>query len=290
MLVQILLSMRPRQWVKNLFVLPALVFSKHVFELGYLTRCLGGVACFCLVSGAVYLLNDVFDREQDRRHPVKARRPVASGSLSVSAALAASGLLALAGAGGALALRPAFGAVVLGYAGLNLAYSWWLKHVVLLDVMVVAAGFLLRALGGGVVIAVDISTWFVLCSFTLALFMAVVKRRQELAQLDQRAGEHRPILQDYSLPFLDQLISVLTSATLVCYALYAMGVGEEPARHRPLWWTIPMVLYGILRYLYVVYRHGGGENPTLVIWQDRPLQLAVLLWGLSSLLGLYLLP
>jgi 4-hydroxybenzoate polyprenyltransferase len=208
----------------------------------------------------------------------------------VPAALVAAALVGLAGLAGAVALRPAFGALVLGYAGLNLAYSAALKHVVLLDVLSVATGFLLRALGGGVVIAVDISTWFVLCSFTLALFLAVVKRRQELALADQAAGEHRPILQDYSLPFLDQLISVLTSATLVCYALYAMGVGEEPSGHRALWWTIPMVLYGILRYLYVVYRQGGGDNPTAVIWQDRPLQLAVLLWGLSSVLGLYLLP
>ena len=291
MISQLLLSMRPRQWVKNIFVLPALVFSKHLFEWKYVRSSLGAVFCFCLVSGAVYLINDIFDAEQDRRHPVKSRRPIASGKLSVAAALGAAGILMLLGLGGAFLLHHSFGLVMLIYAAINLAYSFRLKHVVLVDVLIVASGFLLRALGGALVIQVPISEWFILCSFMLALFLAVVKRRQELVTLEGGAGEHRATLEEYSLPFLDQVISILTSATLVCYALYAMGVGDETGTaHRHMQWTIPFVLYGILRYLYVVYHKGDGESPTAVIWTDRPLQIDLLLWLVASTLGYYVLP
>lgn len=291
MIFQLLLSMRPRQWVKNVFVLPALVFSKHLFEWKYVSFSLGAFLCFCLVSGVVYLINDLFDVEQDRRHPVKARRPIAAGNLSVKAAVGAAGILMVLGLGGAFLLHLHFGLVMFLYAAINLAYSLRLKHVVLVDVLIVASGFLLRALGGAVVIQVPISEWFILCSFMLALFLAVVKRRQELVILKGGAGEHRAILEEYSLPFLDQVISILTSATLVCYALYAMGVGDEAGTaHRHMQWTIPFVLYGILRYLYVVYRKGDGDNPTAVIWNDRPLQVNLLLWLVASTLGYYVLP
>ena len=291
MISQLLLSMRPRQWVKNIFVLPALVFSKHLFEWKYVRSSLGAVFCFCLVSGAVYLINDIFDAEQDRRHPVKSRRPIASGKISVVAALGAAGILMLLGLGGAFLLHHSFRLVMLIYAAINLAYSFRLKHVVLVDVLIVASGFLLRALGGALVIQVPISEWFILCSFMLALFLAVVKRRQELVTLEGGAGEHRATLEEYSLPFLDQVISILTSATLVCYALYAMGVGDETGTaHRHMQWTIPFVLYGILRYLYVVYHKGDGESPTAVIWTDRPLQIDLLLWLVASTLGYYVLP
>jgi len=291
MLFHLLLSMRPRQWVKNVFVLPALIFSKHLFEWDYLCLSLGGVLCFCLLSGVVYLFNDVFDLEQDRRHPEKAKRPIAAGTVSVSLALSAAGGLLVLGLGAAFLLHPHFGYVALIYTGLNFAYSVRLKHVALVDVLIVASGFLLRAVGGGVIIQVPISPWFILCSFTLALFLAVVKRRQELVILEENAGDHRAILEEYSLPFLDQIISVLTSATLVCYALYAMGVGDNTgAVHYPMQWTIPFVLYGILRYLYVVYRRGDGDSPTAMIWSDRPLQINVLLWLVVSILGYYVLP
>ncbi|MFA6108232.1 MAG: decaprenyl-phosphate phosphoribosyltransferase [Candidatus Latescibacterota bacterium] len=289
MLYLILLSMRPRQWVKNAFVLPALLFSKHVLEWEYTGKALAAACCFCLLSGAVYLLNDVADAERDRLHPRKASRPVASGRLPASTALVAAVLVVLASTAWAFLLQREFGWVALLYGGINLAYSVHLKQVVLLDVLSVATGFLLRALGGAVVIQVPISPWFVLCSFTLALFLAVVKRRQELVALDREAGAHRAILSQYSLPFLDQAIAVLTSATLVCYALYAMGVGEQAAGHR-MQWTIPFVLYGVFRYLYVVYQKGAGDSPTAVLWADRPLQLDLILWLAVSVLGYYVLP
>ena len=288
MFFQILAAMRPRQWVKNLFVLPALIFSKHIFEWSYASSSMIGLLCFCLVSSAVYLLNDVFDLQSDRVHPEKSRRPIAAGQVPVWAAVTSALVLFVLGFIGSFSVGLDFGMVILIYAVMNLAYSAKLKHVVLIDVLIVATGFLLRALGGAVVIDVEISTWFVLCSFMLALFLTVVKRRQELIALQGAASEHRAILEDYSIPFLDQVISVLTSATLVCYALYAMGVGEGTGRQ--MQWTIPFVLYGVLRYLYLVYKKGDGDNPTSVIWTDRPLQLNILLWVVASGLGLYVLP
>ena len=291
MFYPLLLSMRPRQWVKNAFVLPALLFSGHLFEWSYVQVSLGAVLCFCTLSSAVYLFNDLLDREQDRAHPRKSRRPIAAGLLSPRAAGSAAVLLGGAGIAGAFGLNPSFGGVALLYALLNLAYSLRLKRVVLIDVLIVASGFLLRALGGAVALEVPISEWFILCSFMLALFLAVVKRRQERVALEESAGGHRAILEEYSLPFLDQIISVVTAATLVCYALYAMGVGETKESGRPqMQWTIPFVLYGMLRYLYVVYRKGGGESPTAVLWSDRPLQIDLLLWLAASFAGYYLLP
>ena len=287
MIYNVLLSMRPRQWVKNLFVLAALIFSQHLFEAAYLAKALAAIACFVAVSGAVYLLNDILDLEQDRLHPEKRERPMAAGKLTVGAALGWAALLIGAGVWAAYNLRLAFGHVILIYVALNLLYSWRLKDVVLIDLLIVATGFLLRALGGAVVIAVDISTWFILCTFTLTLFLTAVKRRCELVRLGGEAARHRPSLAGYGLPYLDQIISILASATLVCYALYAMGVSEGPEASRQMQWTIPFVLYGILRYLYVAYRLEGGEDPTAVLWRDRPIQIALALWILASVGALY---
>ena len=284
-LYYILWSMRPRQWIKNVFVLPALVFSEYLFEIPYLIRSLGGAFCFVLLSGAVYLFNDICDRQYDRLHPKKCRRPIAAGHLSVALAWGAA-LVALALAlACAFWLHPHLGWVAAIYAALNAAYSLRLKRVVLVDVLIVAACYLLRAVGGGVVIEVSISTWFIVCIFALVLFVAVVKRRQEIVQLADAAADHRAILEEYSVPFLDQMIAVLTAVTMVCYMLYAMGVGDtEDAR---LQWTIPFVLYGVLRYLYLVYHEGQGDDPTAVVWSDRPLQVNTLLWLAASVFGLY---
>ncbi|MFT5087652.1 MAG: 4-hydroxybenzoate polyprenyltransferase [Planctomycetota bacterium] len=290
MLYSILLSTRPRQWIKNIFVFPALLFSQHLFDSGYVLRSLGAALCFCLLSGAVYLFNDVLDREQDRQHPEKCHRPIAAGLVPVWVAMFSSLILVISGLVGGFALHMQFGWVALVYGLLNIAYSLYLKHVVLLDVFIVASGFLLRALGGGLAIQVYISTWFVLCTFMLALFLALVKRRQELVALTTQAADHRAILEEYSLPFLDQIIAVLTASTLVCYALYAMGVSDETGVGVRMQWTIPFVLYGILRYLYVVYHQGGGDNPTAVVWKDRPLQVAGFLWLLASAYGVYSTP
>ena len=280
--------MRPRQWVKSAFVLPALIFSKHLFEISYLWRSAGAVACFILLSGVVYLFNDIFDRDQDRLHPQKRHRPIAAGKVPIPLAWGAAVVLLVVALAAAFWLQPNFGLVAAIYAILNVGYSLKFKHVVLVDVLIVASGFLLRALGGALVIEVCISTWFIICTFMLALFLAVVKRRQEIVELEEAAGDHRAILEEYSLPFLDQMISSLTAATLVCYALYAMGVGD--GKGAQMQWTIPFVLYGLLRYLYLVYHRGQGDNPTTVIWSDRPLQVNALLWLATCALGLYGLP
>ena len=290
MLYSLLISTRPRQWVKNIFVFPAILFSQHLFDIDYLLRSVWAALCFCFLSGAVYLLNDVLDRERDRIHPLKSKRPIASGYVSPGVAIATSVVLSTGSVWMSFWLNEGFGWVALTYAMLNVAYSIRLKHVVLLDVLIVASGFLLRALGGALAIQVFISTWFILCTFMLALFLAVIKRRQELVALEGRAGEHRSILEAYSLPFLDQLISVLTASTLVCYALYAMGVGDAMDVETRMQWTIPFVLYGMLRYLYIAYHVGSGENPTLVLWRDRPLQICGVLWLITSGFGVYGVP
>lgn len=290
MLYSLLLSTRPRQWIKNIFVFPALLFSQHLFDSGYVLRSVVAALCFCLLSGAVYLFNDVLDRDRDRLHPEKCHRPIAAGRVPVWLALVVSLFLAGGGILGSFLLHVQFGWVALVYGVLNMAYSLHLKHVVLLDVFIVASGFLLRALGGGLAIQVYISTWFVLCTFMLALFLALVKRRQELVALATQAADHRAILEEYSLLFLDQIIAVLTASTLVCYALYAMGVGDETGVGARMQWTIPFVLYGILRYLYVVYHQGEGDNPTEVVWKDHPLQITGLLWLVASAYGVYSTP
>lgn len=288
MLYQLLLSTRPRQWVKSLVVLAALVFSRHLLQLDYALAALAATAVFVLLSAAIYLLNDVADREQDRRHPVKSQRPIASGRLPVSIALVAAVTLLAAGLAWSWALQPRFAAVGGVYVALNFAYSIGFKRAVLIDILMVAAGFLLRAVGGAVVIEVDISPWFVLCTFTLTLFLAAAKRRGELLRLEGEAGQHRQALDAYEVGYLDQVLGVLASATIVCYALYAMGVGElGVTAHRQMQWTIPFVLYGVLRYLYLVHQQGDGEDPTAVLWRDRPLQLNLALWGVASLVLVY---
>ena len=288
MIAPLLRSTRPRQWVKNLFVLAALVFSGHLLDAGFALTALAAAAAFLLSSASMYLINDVADARRDRLHPRKARRPVASGALSPRAAVAAATVLLVGSLAGSWFLQPAFAAVLAIYAALNLAYSLGLKDAFLVDILIVAAGFFLRAMGGAVAIDVAISTWFILCSFTLTLFLAAAKRRGELDLLQEEAAGHRPALAAYEIPFLDQVIGVLASATIVCYALYATGVGEGglSAGHR-MQWTIPLVLYGVLRYLYLVHSSEAGGDPTALLWRDRPLQLALALWGGLSLVLLY---
>ncbi len=279
--------LRPKHWVKNVFVLAALVFAGKLSDPGALLRALGAFACFCALSSSAYVLNDISDREADRLHPVKRRRPVASGSLTVGAAALLAVGLAAGALLGSLALGGPFCAVATTYLLMNLAYSLVLKRVVILDVMVVAAGFLLRAWAGAVVLGVEMSHWLALCTGLLALFLGFVKRRQEIAVLDG-ATVQRPILREYSLPFLDQMISVVTASTVLAYSLYAFS--PEVAKRlgtSHLGLTIPFVLFGIFRYLYLVHRRGEGENPTLLVLSDLPLLANVVLWGASVLVALY---
>ena len=282
-------AMRPKHWVKNVFVFAALVFAHQLPDIGSLGLVIAAFAVFCLLSSSVYLLNDVVDREADRLHPAKKDRPVASGALSPRAAAAASLLLAALALAGALALSWSFAAIACTYLLSNIAYSISLKKMVILDVIIVATGFLLRAWGGAVVIGVEMSHWLILCTGLIALFLGFTKRRQEIATLE-RASEQRPILREYSLPFLDQMISIVTASSLLAYTLYAFS--PEVAEKLGTRWmglTIPFVLFGIFRYLYLVHQHGEGDNPTELLLSDSQLLWTVLLWGITALLALYVL-
>ena len=287
-MLQLIHAMRPREWVKNVFVLAALVFTKRIFEPGDLLQ--GGLAfaCFCLISGAAYLFNDIRDRENDRQHPLKRHRPIASGALRVSVAAIAAVLLALIALIGGFYVHPHFGTVLLIYAVLNIAYTLYLKHIVILDVMIIAAGFLLRAIGGAVAIQVVISSWFILCTMLLALFLGFAKRRHELALLEGDASTHRRILAEYSPQFLDQIIAIVTAGALVSYALYTMSPEViEKLGTKYLNLTIPFVIYGMLRYLYLIYKKDGGGNPTSTVLGDFPLLIACALWLLTLGVVLY---
>ncbi|MDA0335979.1 MAG: decaprenyl-phosphate phosphoribosyltransferase [bacterium] len=283
MILPLLRSIRPRHWVKNAVVLAAVMFSEHLLDVDYLLRSLAAAGVFVLLSSAVYLINDLADIDADRLHPDKASRPIASGDLPRSVAITAAIALLMGGLSSAKLLHADFALVALVYVALNLAYSLGLKRAALVDILMVATGFLLRAVGGAIVIEVDISTWFIACTFTLTLFLAAAKRRGELVRLDADAPLHRVSLGAYDVGFLDQIMSVLASATLLCYALYAMGVGEGGiTASRQMQWTIPFVLYGVLRYMYLVHR-GVGDDPTALLWRDRALQVNLLLWGAVSM-------
>ncbi|MBI3894219.1 MAG: decaprenyl-phosphate phosphoribosyltransferase [Candidatus Wallbacteria bacterium] len=279
---------RPKQWVKNGFVFAALFFSRKLAEPAMVLRSLTAFCTFCLLSSAVYYLNDLCDLEADRAHPTKCRRPLASGRLSIGAAKVATALLALAGLGLATKLGVPFALIATLYLVQNLAYSFWLKKVVILDVMLIAAGFLLRAIGGAVALPVAFSGWLVLCTVMLALFLGFTKRRQEIVLLGEDASRHRETLTSYNLPFLDQMISVVTASTVMSYALYTVSpevVSKYHTNHLAL--SLPFVLFGIFRYLFLVHVRSDGDNPTRVVLGDRPLQVNILLWALSVGIVLY---
>jgi 4-hydroxybenzoate polyprenyltransferase len=280
-------ALRPRQWVKNLFVFAGVVFGQQLFTPAA-GAALAAFALFCALSGAVYLVNDVADRERDRRHPAKRRRPVASGRLPVGVALgAAVGLAGGALAAGA-ALSPAFALTGLAYLALLGAYSAWLKHVVVVDVIAVASGFVLRAVAGAVAVDVEISGWLLICTILLALFLALGKRRHEVLTLGAEAPRHRPILAEYSPALLDQMIAVVTASTVTAYALYTMSPETVAKFHtRLLPATLPFVLYGVFRYLYLLYRRQLGGSPAELVFTDRPLLLNTLLWIAAVLAIVY---
>jgi 4-hydroxybenzoate polyprenyltransferase len=281
-------ALRPAQWVKNGFVFAALIFSRSVLDWHRTTLVVLAAATFCLISSAGYLLNDILDAPEDRQHPLKRLRPVASGRLSVRAAGSLAALLAVAALGGAWALGRGFLLVVATYASVNLLYSLFLKHITLVDIFVIAAGFVLRVLGGAVVIHVEISAWLIVCTTLLALFLALTKRRHELVLLGDNASDHRSSLADYSPYFLDQLIAVVTASTLMSYALYTLSADvakKFPGKRLEL--TIPFVLFGIFRYLYLVHQTQEGGNPTRLLLTDRVLLSVVLCWAASVIFIIY---
>jgi len=281
-------SLRPRQWVKNVFVFAALVFGQRFIEPTAVLRSLAAFAVFCALSSAVYLINDIADREADRLHPTKRRRPIAAGLLSVRTAGISALLLAGVALWAAYSVSVPLAFIASTYLAMNLAYSLKLKNVVILDVMIVAGGFLLRAWAGAVVLGVAMSHWLVLCTGLIALFLGFVKRRQEIASLPT-STEQRPILSEYSVPLLDHMISIVTASTLAAYSLYAFSPEVADKLGTPwMGLTLPFVIYGIFRYLYLVHRHGKGENPTGIVVSDPPLIWTMMLWGGMVLLLLYL--
>jgi 4-hydroxybenzoate polyprenyltransferase len=285
--LSLIASLRPRQWVKNLFVFAGVIFSQQLLTPLVWTA-LGAFIIFCGLSGAIYLFNDVMDAERDRLHPSKRLRPIASGALSPSTAVVFGGLLFAGCLAAAFRIGVSFGLVAVGYGVLLTAYSLWLKHMVILDVLTVAAGFVLRAVAGAVAVEAEISGWLLICTILIALFLALGKRRHEYRSLARDAAAHRPILAEYSESFLDQMISVVTASTVTAYALYTMSpetVAKFHTRLLPL--TLPFVLYGIFRYLYLLYRRDLGGNPSDLLVSDRALLFDALLWMLATFAIIY---
>jgi 4-hydroxybenzoate polyprenyltransferase len=283
----ILVSLRPRQWVKNFFVFAGLVFAQQLFSPAAWVA-LAAFAVFCALSGAIYLLNDVADRERDRLHPQKRMRPIASGVLPVARAVAIAAILLAAGLGAAWRIGPAFALAALAYVILLGAYSAWLKHVVIADVLAVALGFVLRAVAGALAIGVAISGWLIICTLQIALFLALGKRRHEYISLGEGAVRHRPILAEYSAGLLDQMIAVVTASAVTAYALYTMSPETVAKFHTQLLpATLPFVLYGIFRYLYLIYRRQLGGNPSELFLNDRALLLNSVCWMLAIVLIIY---
>ena len=282
-------ALRPQQWVKNGFVFAALIFSQSLTRMDRCSRVLLASLVFCLVSSATYVLNDILDASEDRHHPTKKLRPIASGRLSATTAGVAGALLACAGLVEAWRLNTSFFGIVVGYLALTVLYSTFLKRIALVDVFIVATGFLFRVIAGGLVIRVAISPWLIVCTTLLALFIALSKRRHELLLLGNHASKHRAILADYSPYYLDQLISIVTASTVISYALYTLSPDVQskfPGKRLEM--TVPIVLFGIFRYLYLIHHRDQGGNPTRSLFTDSVLLSVVLSWAASVILIIYL--
>jgi 4-hydroxybenzoate polyprenyltransferase len=288
MLLALLKTMRPRQWPKNVFVLAALIFDRQLAHIPALEKSLAGFFIFCLISSTVYIINDIADVEADRQHPIKRNRPIASGKLSVRAAIIATVIILIVCFPIAFLLSEEFAIVALVYCLINLAYSKLLKHVPLIDVLIIAAGFVLRVAAGVSLIRVErFSPWLYVVTTLFALYVGFGKRRAELALLADGANNTRRVLEGYSLPFLDQLITIVSSTTIIAYSLYTFSAPNLPTNH-VMMLTIPFVLYGVFRYLYLIQIKNEGGAPEELLLTDRPLQLTIALWGLAVLLVFYI--
>ncbi|OHB39753.1 MAG: phosphoribose diphosphate--decaprenyl-phosphate phosphoribosyltransferase [Planctomycetes bacterium RIFCSPLOWO2_12_FULL_39_13] len=285
----IFLSMRPEQWIKNFFVFTALLFSKNLLNLSKDIDALVGFIIFCMITGCSYIINDLVDLEKDKLHPTKSQRPIASGRLNKTTAIKITTIICLVSLSFAFYINSFFGIIVLTYFLLNIGYSIYLKNIVIIDVVTIASGFVLRVLGGAVIISVTSSQWLVLCTILLSLFLGFSKRRHELILLEDNATGHRKVLEHYSPYFLDQMISVVTASTLICYALYTMSKDTiEKLGTSKLIYTIPFVLYGIFRYLYLVHQKEKGGSPTEVVFTDKPMIINISLWVIASVMFIYI--
>ena len=267
---------RPKQWTKNGFVLAGVVFAGKALSVASVASALLAFVAFCALSGAVYAANDVLDVEEDRKHPLKRRRPVASGEISAPAALAFAIVLGAAGLALGFFVSPGVGFAGLAYLALQAVYTTTLKHTAILDVMSISAGFVIRALAGVAAVGSPISPWLIVCTGLLTLFLGFSKRRHELASLGEGATIHRRNLADYSVPLLDEMMNIMMSATIIAYTLYTFTVYEREDEIFMMA-SIPFVIYGVFRYMLLVHRNGGG-NPDTLLLADRPLQIALLLW------------
>ncbi len=284
----IILSLRPKQWSKNLIIFAGLVFSQNLLNTSYLFRSIAAFFIFCLLSGSVYIINDIVDKEQDKRHPVKSKRPIASEGLKVGSAIIFAIIFTIASLIFAYFVNFSFFLVAIAYFVIMLAYSLLLKKIVILDVLVVSIGFALRAFAGTVAISVEISVWLFLCAILLALFLAISKRRHELVLFEEAASSHRLVLGEYSKLLLDQMISIVTAATIIAYSIYTIAPETVSKFHsKNLVLTIPFVLYGIFRYLYLIYQKQLGGSPERILLEDRSLIISILAWLLSIIVILY---
>ena len=279
---------RPKQWTKNGFVLAGVVFAGKALSVASVASALLAFVAFCALSGAVYAANDVLDVEEDRKHPLKRRRPVASGEISALAALAFATVLGAAGLALGFFVSPGVGFAGLAYLALQVAYTTTLKHTAILDVMSISAGFVIRALAGVAAVGSPISPWLIVCTGLLTLFLGFSKRRHELASLGEGATIHRRNLADYSVPLLDEMMNIMMSATIIAYTLYTFTVYEREDEIFMMA-SIPFVIYGVFRYMLLVHRNGGG-NPDTLLLADRPLQIALLLWLLVVGAVIYAIP
>lgn len=289
LVLEIIKSLRIQQWIKNFFVFAPLIFSQNVFNLPLLVKTAFAFILFCILSGAAYILNDIQDLEEDKLHPLKSKRPLASGRLEKTSAFFAFIFLALLGLAGAFLLNFYFFIALLVYFVLQIAYSGWLKHVVIIDVFLIATGYLIRVIAGGLAIEIQLSPWLFICTILIALFLALSKRRHELVLLDKNAEIHRPILKEYTPQLLDQMIAVVTASTVISYCLYTVST-ETVAKFgtKNLLFTVPFVLYGIFRYLYLVHQKDEGGSPEALIIKDKPLLVDLFLWISTAMLILYI--
>lgn len=281
--------MRPHHWLKNLFVFAPIIFSQNIFNPPLLIKAVTAFILFCMLSGSLYILNDLKDLEEDKLHPLKSKRPITSGRLKKSTAIFSFITLSVLALILSITLNIYFFLIALIYFLLQVAYSFWLKHVVILDVFVIASGFFIRVVAGGLATDISLSSWLLICTILLALFLSMSKRRHELVLLEENAKNHRPILKEYNPYLLDQMIAVVTASTLIAYCLYT--ISEETVSKfgtTRLIYTVPFVLYGIFRYLYLVHQKSEGGSPEILIIKDKPLLFDLFLWIVSAILILYL--
>jgi len=285
----LLQSLRPNQWVKNGFVLIPLLFAQRAFHLSSLLKSLTAVAIFCLLTGAIYLINDLVDLEADRSHPSKRHRPLAAGRISPRLAKVVAGILLLFSLLSGFLLEAGFFIVIIIYVAIQALYNYRLKEVIILDIFCISSGFFLRMIGGAVAIHVTVSHWLIICTILISIFLAMAKRRQELVLLGAASPKnHRKVLSEYDPYLLDQMIGVITGSTLLSYMLYCISPDTiEKFQTDHMIYTFPFVLYGILRYLYLIHKKGHGGAPEKVLVSDLPLLLSVVLWGLSCVLIVY---